>query len=48
MVGGSLRALWLLSPLKLVANDITEILLKVAFNTITLNPTTVIQIYFNT
>jgi hypothetical protein len=26
MVGGSLRALWLLSPLKLVANDIAQIL----------------------
>jgi hypothetical protein len=30
MVGGSLRVLWLLPPLKLVANDIAEILLKVA------------------
>jgi hypothetical protein len=33
MVGGSLRALWLLSPLKLVANDIAQILLNVALNT---------------
>jgi hypothetical protein len=34
MVGGSLRVLWLLPPLKLVAiTDIAEILLKVALNT---------------
>jgi hypothetical protein len=30
MVGGSLRVFWLLPSLKLVANDIAEILLKVA------------------
>jgi hypothetical protein len=36
MVGGSLRVLQLLPPLKLVAHDIlvAEILLKVALNTI--------------
>jgi hypothetical protein len=33
MVGGSLRVLWLLPPLKLVAMIFTEILLKVALNT---------------
>ena len=33
MVGGSLRVLRLLSPLKLVAMIITEILLKAALNT---------------
>ena len=34
MVGGSLRVLRLLPPLELVANDIAEILLKVALNAI--------------
>jgi len=34
MVSGSLRELWFLPPLKLVAmNDIAEILLKVVLNT---------------
>jgi hypothetical protein len=33
MVGGSLHVLRLLPPLKLVAHDIAEILLKVALNT---------------
>jgi len=33
MVGGSLRVLLLLPPLKLVDHDIAEILLKVALNT---------------
>jgi hypothetical protein len=33
MVGGSLRVLRLLPPLKLVAIDIAEILLKVALST---------------
>jgi hypothetical protein len=37
-VGGFIRVLRFPPPIKLIATDITEILLKVALNTITLTP----------
>jgi hypothetical protein len=49
MVGGSLRVLQLLPPLKLVAHDIlvAEILLKVALNTINKTMNQSIPIYMS-
>jgi hypothetical protein len=49
MVGGSLRVLQLLPPLKLVAHDIlaAEILLKVALNTINKSINQSIPIYMS-
>ena len=37
-IGGFLRALWLPQPIKLTTTILTEILLKVVLNTITLTP----------